>query len=148
MNPDDNMPVRKAEAIWEGDLPNGSGTMKMGQWEGPYSATSRFQEGSGTNPEELLAAAHAGCFSMAFSKVLAEAGHIPNRIHTTARVHIEKLNGGHGITRVELSTEVDVPDIDEDIFQDSAEAAKENCPVSQLFKGAEISVEARRSDGA
>lgn len=141
------MPVRKAEAVWEGDLPNGTGTMKMANWEGPYSATSRFQEGSGTNPEELLAAAHAGCFSMAFSKVLSDAGHIPNRIQTTARVHIEKLNGGFGVTRVELSTEVDVPDVDQDSLQDSAETAKTNCPVSQLFKGADISVEARLSSG-
>ncbi len=100
--------------------------MKMANWEGPYSASSRFQEGSGTNPEELLAAAHAGCFSMAFSKALADAGHIPNRIHTTARVHIEKINGGYGVTKVELSTEVDVPGIEDDAFQDSAEAAKTN----------------------
>lgn len=139
------MPVRKAEATWEGDLPNGSGTMKMAGWEGPYSASSRFQEGSGTNPEELLAAAHAGCFSMAFSKSLSDAGHTPNRIHTTARVHIEKGDAGFSVTRVELSTEVDVPDIEESQFQKSAEDAKNNCPVSRLFKGADISVDARLS---
>lgn len=141
------MPVRKAEATWEGDLPNGSGTMKMGGWEGPYSATSRFQEGSGTNPEELLAAAHAGCFSMAFSKVLSDGGHIPNRIHTTARVHIEKGDAGYSVTRVELSTEVDVSDVDESNLKSAAEDAKNNCPVSNLFKGAEISVNARLSSG-
>lgn len=140
------MPVRKAEAVWEGDLPNGSGTMKMGtSYEGPYSAASRFQDGSGTNPEELLAAAHAGCFSMAFSKVLADAGHTPNRIHTTAKVHIEKQDAGYAITRVELVTEADVPGMDEETFASSAEAAKDNCPVSNLFKGADISVDATLS---
>jgi osmotically inducible protein OsmC len=140
------MPVRKAEAVWEGDLPNGSGTMKMGtSYEGPYSASSRFQDGSGTNPEELLAAAHAGCFSMAFSKALSDAGHTPNRIHTTAKVHIEKQDAGFAITRVELVTEADVPGMDEETFNSSAEAAKDNCPVSKLFKGAEISVDATLS---
>lgn len=140
------MPVRKAEAVWEGDLPNGSGTMKMGtSYEGPYSASSRFQEGSGTNPEELLAAAHAGCFSMAFAKALSDAGHTSNRIHTTAKVHIEKQEAGFAITRVELVTSADVPGIDESGFQDAAETAKDNCPVSQLFKGASISVDAALS---
>lgn len=137
------MPVRKADAVWEGDLQNGSGTMKMGtSYEGPYSAASRFQDGSGTNPDELLAAAHAGCFSMAFSKVLADAGHTPNRIQTTAKVHLDKQENGFAITRVELVTEADVPGIAEDTFKSAAESAKENCPVSKLFKGAEISVDA------
>lgn len=139
------MPVRKAEAVWEGDLPNGSGTMKMasGAYEGPYSFSSRFQEGSGTNPEELLAAAHAGCFSMAFSKGLTDAGHIPNRVHTTARVHLEKGESGFSVTRIELATEASVPGMEEGVFQKTAEAAKNNCPVSRLFKGAEISVNAK-----
>lgn len=141
------MPVRKAEATWEGDLSNGSGTMRMSQWEGPYTAASRFQEGSGTNPEELLAAAHAGCFSMAFALALANAGHIPNSINTTARVHIEKQENGFAITRVELSTQADVPGIDEGAFQETANGAKENCPVSKLFKGAEISLDARLTGG-
>jgi len=136
------MPVRKAEAVWKGDLPGGSGTMTMSNWKGPYSFTSRFEEGSGTNPEELLAAAHAGCFSMAFSKVLADAGHTPDRIATIARVHLEKSEAGFTITRVELTTDADVPGIDDDTFQESAEAAKDNCPVSRLFKGAKISVRA------
>ncbi len=137
------MPVRKADAVWEGDLTNGNGTMKMGTaYEGPYSFASRFQEGSGTNPEELLAAAHAGCFSMAFSKQLADAGHTPDRVQTTAKVHLDKQEVGFAITRIELVTEADVPGIDEDAFQKAAESAKNNCPVSQLFKGAEISVDA------
>lgn len=136
------MPVRKAEALWNGDLPTGKGTLKMANWEGPYSFSSRFEEGSGTNPEELLAAAHAGCFSMAFSKGLADAGHTPDRIQTTARVHLEKGGAGFSITKVELTTDAEVPGIDESSFQETAEAAKKNCPVSQLFKGAEITVKA------
>lgn len=137
------MPVRKAEAVWEGDLPNGSGTMKMGtSYEGPYSASSRFQDGSGTNPEELLAAAHAGCFSMAFAKALSDAGHTSNRIQTTAKVHIEKQEAGFAITRVELVTRAEVPGIEEADFRDAAETAKDNCPVSRLFEGASISVDA------
>ncbi len=121
--------------------------MKMANWEGPFSATSRFEEGSGTNPEELLAAAHAGCFSMALSGVLANAGHIPNSIDTTARAHIEKKEGGWTITRVDLTTQVDVPGLDDSEFQQLANTAKENCPVSRLFKGAEITLEARLSGG-
>lgn len=137
------MPVRKADAVWEGDLANGNGTMKMGTaYEGPYSFASRFQEGNGTNPEELLAAAHAGCFSMAFSKALSDAGHTPNRVQTTAKVHLDKGDSGFSITRVELVTEADVPGIEEGAFQKAAEGAKNNCPVSRLFKGAEISVDA------
>lgn len=140
------MPVRKADAVWEGDLTNGNGTMKMGSsYEGPYSSASRFQEGAGTNPEELLAAAHAGCFSMAFSKALADAGHTPNRVQTTAKVHLDKGDAGFSITRVELVTEADVPGIEEQAFQQAAEGAKDNCPVSRLFKGAEISVDATLS---
>ena len=137
------MPVRKADAVWEGDLTNGNGTMKMGTaFEGPYSFGSRFQEAKGTNPEELLAAAHAGCFSMAFSKELADAGHTPNRVETTAKVHLDKQDAGFSITRIELVTDADVPGIDEDTFQQVATSAKDNCPVSRLFKGAEISVNA------
>lgn len=136
------MPVRKAEATWSGDLSNGKGTMKMSNWEGPYSFSSRFQEGSGTNPEELLAAAHAGCFSMAFSKGLSDAGHTPDRVQTTAHVHLEKGDAGFSISRVVLKTVANVPGIDEETFQETAESAKKNCPVSKLFKGAEISVEA------
>lgn len=117
--------------------------MKMGAWEGPYSFSSRFEEGTGTNPEELLAAAHAGCFSMAFSKALSDAGSIPNSVHTTARVHLEKSDAGFSVTRIELNTEADVPGIDEDTFQSTAKAAKDNCPVSRLFKGADISVDAK-----
>lgn len=121
--------------------------MASGAYEGPYSFASRFQEGTGTNPEELLAAAHAGCFSMAFSKALSDAGHIPNRIQTTARVNLDKQEAGFTVTRVELLTEADVPGMDDAAFQQSAEAAKNGCPVSRLFKGAEISVNAKLAGG-
>jgi lipoyl-dependent peroxiredoxin len=140
------MPARKASARWNGSLTEGDGTMSMasGAYEGPYSFQSRFEEGDGTNPEELLAAAHAGCFSMAFSGDLGRAGHDPESVETEATVHVEKAGEGFAITKVELSTRARVPGIDEDAFQQAAEAAKENCPVSQLFKGgsAEITVDA------
>jgi osmotically inducible protein OsmC len=138
------MPQRKAQARWDGSLQEGNGTMKMasGAYEGPYSFQSRFQEGDGTNPEELLAAAHAGCFSMALSGALGGAGHEPESIETEATVHIDKAGEGFAITRVELATRGRVPGIDADEFESAAETAKDNCPVSGLFKGAEISVSA------
>ena len=105
------MPVRNAEARWEGDLPNGKGTMRFGggAFEGQYSFSSRFEDGAGTNPEELIAAAHAGCFSMALSNGLAKAGFTPTRVDTTASVHLEKTDAGFGITRIDLRTEAEVP---------------------------------------
>lgn len=138
------MPVRHADARWEGDLESGKGEMHLGggAWSGPYSHASRFEEGSGTNPEELLAGAHAGCFSMKFAGVLAEAGHKPESISTTADVHLDKTGDGFAITRVVLRTEARVPGIEEERFQELAEVAKRDCPVSQLFTGADIAVEA------
>ncbi|MFO7260211.1 MAG: OsmC family protein [bacterium] len=134
------MPVRSATAEWSGTLREGQGKMRMqsGAYEGPYSFASRFEEGQGTNPEELLAAAHAGCFSMALSAGLSRAGLQPERIETTAKVHLEKAGDGFAITRVELATQGRVPGIDEATFREYAEAAKQNCPVSKLFAGAEI----------
>src|SRR5881392_2749205 len=121
------MPVRKAEARWEGDLPNGKGTMRFGggAFEGQYSFQSRFEEGSGTNPEELIAAAHAGCFSMALSAALGKAGHNPVSVKTSASVHLEKVGKGFGITRIELKTEAKIPGLDDVEFQKIAKAAKE-----------------------
>jgi osmotically inducible protein OsmC len=139
------MPVRSAEAVWEGSLQDGKGTMKMasGSFEGPYSFSSRFEDGSGTNPEELLAAAHAGCFSMALSGGLTRAGHPPTRVQTTANVHLDKKEGGgFRIARVHLVTQAEVPGMEAAAFQEAAEAAKAGCPVSQLFTGAEITLEA------
>lgn len=141
------MPVRKAEAVWNGGLRDGAGTMKMqsGAYEGPYSFASRFEEAGGTNPEELIAAAHAGCFSMALSAALGEAGFPPTRIATSASVHLEKVGEGFGITRINLSTDATVPGIDDAKFQEIANQAKENCPVSKALKAVEITLEARLS---
>src|SRR5213592_3996716 len=98
------MPVRSADARWEGTLQDGKGQMRLGggAFEGQYSASSRFEDGSGTNPEELIAAAHAGCYSMALASGLSKADHVPDSVHTTARVHIDRQDGGFAITRVEL----------------------------------------------
>jgi osmotically inducible protein OsmC len=138
------MTTRTSEATWEGNLKEGHGTMKVGQgaYEGAYSFASRFGEGAGTNPEELIAAAHAGCFSMALAHGLSEAGHVPRRVHTTARVHLQKGADGFEIPKIELQTEAEVPGVDEATFRDHAEKAKANCPVSKLLKGAEITLNA------
>jgi osmotically inducible protein OsmC len=138
------MAVRSAEAEWKGNLREGAGKMKLGSgaYEGAYSFASRFEEGKGTNPEELIAAAHAGCFSMALSAGLGKAGFTPTRVHTTARVHLEKVGEGFGITRIELTTEAQVPGIDNKAFQEQAEGAKKGCPVSKALAGAQISLTA------
>ena len=139
------MPVRKAEAEWKGNLNRGSGRMNLGSgaFEGSYSFVSRFKDEPGTNPEELIGAAHAGCFSMALSHMLAESGHIPDVVHTTAKVHIDKVGDGFKITTIELQTEGKVPGIDEKTFQEKAEAAKEGCPVSQALAGVDIRLQAK-----
>jgi lipoyl-dependent peroxiredoxin len=139
------MAIRQAEATWNGDLKAGNGNMKLesGAYQGAYSFSSRFQEGTGTNPEELIAAAHAGCFSMALSHGLAEAGHTPERVETVAKVHLEKSDAGFHIPRIELHTEAKVPGIDPDEFQQQAETAKKNCPVSKVLAGAEITMTAK-----
>jgi osmotically inducible protein OsmC len=139
------MATRNSEAVWEGDLKSGKGTVKLGSgaYEGAYSFASRFESGSGTNPEELIAAAHAGCFSMALSHGLSQAGFVPRRVHTTAKVHLEKTSDGFAIPRIDLHTEADVPNIDEAAFREQAEKAKRNCPVSKVLAGAEISLDAK-----
>jgi len=139
------MPARTASAIWEGSLREGKGKMKLGSgaFEGAYSFASRFEEGSGTNPEELIAAAHAGCFSMALSAGLGRSGFTPKRIQTTAKVHLVKADEGFKIGKIELSTDAEVPQIDEKNFLEHAESAKKNCPVSKALAGAEIQLNAR-----
>lgn len=139
------MPVRNAKAVWEGNLREGKGTMKLGSgaFEGSYSFASRFEEGTGTNPEELVGAAHAGCFSMFLSAVLSEAGFVPNRIHTTATVHLDQVEGAPWITRIRLDCEADVPGVDEETFAEKVEASKKGCPVSKALKGVDISVDAK-----
>lgn len=138
------MPVRSANAQWNGKLKDGNGTMRMGGggWEGPYSFASRFEEGKGTNPEELIAAAHAGCFSMALSAELGKAGHDPKRVATTAKVHLDKSDAGFSITRIHLDTEAEVPGLDSGEFQKIAEAAKKGCPVSRALQAVEITLDA------
>ncbi len=133
------MPKRTANARWEGSLQDGKGTMRMasGSYEGPYSFQSRFEEGDGTNPEELIAAAHAGCFSMALSGELGRAGHDVDSVETEATVHLDKVNGGFAIKRIELRTRASVPGIDDATFQELAEAAKKGCPVSQALAAVE-----------
>jgi osmotically inducible protein OsmC len=138
------MPVRQSEAVWEGGL-KGKGKMKLGSgaFEGAYSFASRFENGTGTNPEELIGAAHAGCFSMALSFMLQNAGYSPESVHTVAKVHIDKVGEGFRITSVELDTEAKIPGIDEKKFLEQAEAAKKGCPVSQALAGTEITLKAR-----
>lgn len=138
------MPTRSAEASWEGNLPDGNGTMRMesGSYEGAYSYLSRFEEGEGTNPEELIAAAHAGCFSMAISNVLAEEGYDPESVDTTAEVTLQILEDGPAITKIHLTTTAQLSGIDDDTFQELAEAAKEGCPVSKALAGSEITLDA------
>ena len=129
------MPKRTASAIWNGSLTEGNGTMRMasGAYEGPYSAQSRFEEGEGTNPEELIAAAHAGCFSMALSLELGNAGITPESVETEATVHLDKVDDGFAIKRIDLSTRVRAPGLDESALREAAEAAKKGCPVSQAL---------------
>ena len=135
---------RTANAVWKGDLKNGSGTMKFGSgaFEGQYSFTSRCEEGEGTNPEELIGAAHAGCFSMALSADLSKAGHEVKEISTEAIVSLEKGDEGFSITRIKLVSKARVPGIEMDEFVKFAQGAKKNCPVSRVLAGAEIYLEA------
>ncbi len=136
------MALRESSAIWNGNLNDGKGTMRLGSgtYEGAFSFASRFKDGPGTNPEELIGAAHAGCFSMFLSAILSDAGHVPTRIATTAKVH---LGAGPKITLIELSTVGEVPGIDEAIFNEFAEKAKKGCPVSQALAAVEIKMTAK-----
>ncbi|GIK71081.1 MAG: osmotically inducible protein OsmC [Chloroflexota bacterium] len=131
------MPVRKANAIWNGTLKEGSGVMKLGggAYNGPYTYQSRFEDGVGTNPEELIGAAHAGCFSMFLSALLSKDGFTPESIETTAKVYLE---AGPTIAKIELNTTANVPGLDAAKLQEYAEAAKANCPVSKALASVEI----------
>src|SRR5687767_11361872 len=140
------MAIRESSAIWKGNLTEGDGSMRLGSgaYEGAFSRASRFEDGPGTNPEELLGAAHAGCFSMYLSLILSKAGHIPTRIDTTAKVHLED---GPKITLIELSTVGEVPGIDEKTFMEFAEQARKGCPVSQALSAVDMSLKARLTLG-
>ena len=139
------MAARTASAVWEGDLKSGKGRMKLGSgaYEGNYSFSSRFESGEGTNPEELIGAAHAGCFSMAFAHMMSGKGFVPMSVKTTASVKLEKVGEGFKITGIDLQTEADVPGIDQKTFMELAESAKKNCPVSQALAGTEIKLQAK-----
>jgi osmotically inducible protein OsmC len=139
------MAVRSAKAQWDGTLQEGRGTMSLGSgaFQGAYSFSSRFEEGTGTNPEELIGAAHAGCFSMALAAALGKGGFNPRRVSTTARVHLEKGEGGFAISAIDLATEADVPGIDNAKFQEIAEGAKKGCPVSKALAGTQIRLQAK-----
>jgi len=139
------MPARKAEAEWKGNLREGKGRLKVGSgaFDLPYSFRDRFEDGKGTNPEELIGAAHAGCFSMALTADLTAANHPPDRIHTTATVTIDREGQGFAITKIELQTEGTVPGIDAAEFQRRAEGAKANCPVSKALAGTTITLTAK-----
>lgn len=138
------MPTRSADATWTDNLSDGNGimTLESGAYEGAYSFRSRFEDGAGSNPEELIAAAHAGCYSMALSNVLDEAGYDPEAVDTTADVTLRMVDEEPTITGIHLNTEATVPDIDDDAFQEHAEAAKEGCPVSKALAGTEITLDA------
>ena len=139
------MPTRSASARWSGSLSDGTGSVSTESGtldQTPYSFESRFEDGSGTNPEELLGAAHAGCFTMQLSHDLAEAGHPPTRAETTAQVHLEKVEGGFEIPRVHLVLSADVPGVSDDEFQRIAKAASKNCPLSKVLRAAEITLDA------
>jgi osmotically inducible protein OsmC len=140
------MAIRNASARWSGTLTEGTGVFRTekGGYEGNYSFSSRFEEGEGTNPEELVGAAHAGCFSMFLAKLLADAGHPPTTVETAARVHLERTDAGMTVTRIALETVGDVPGMDASEFGKHAEVAKAQCPISRLLApGTEITLSAR-----
>ena len=136
------MAIRNASAVWNGTLKEGNGSMKLGSgaFEGAFTFASRFEEGPGTNPEELVGAAQAGCFSMFLAAQLTEAGYPPKQIRTNAKVH---LGEGPRITLIELDTEAEVPNVDEKTFQEKVDVSKKNCPISLALTGPELRVSAR-----
>jgi osmotically inducible protein OsmC len=131
------MAVQAASAEWKGSLKEGAGTMRLGRgaFEGPYTFVSRFETGPGTNPEELIGAAHAGCFSMALAAALGRAGHTATAIRTNAKVHLGASEAGPTITQIDLDVEGQVPGIDQAAFQQFAEGAKSGCVVSRALAG-------------
>jgi lipoyl-dependent peroxiredoxin len=138
------MKIRQASAVWEGPMMDGQGKVQLGSglFEHKYSVSSRFEDGPGTNPEELLGAAHAACFSMALAGILSKAGFPPKRISTTARVTLDTVAGGPKITEIELVTEAEVPGLDGATFLEHAEKAKAGCPVSQALAATKIKLSA------
>jgi osmotically inducible protein OsmC len=145
------MATRNGSARWTGELASGSGQVTVGEraWTGNYSYASRFDDGAGTNPEELIAAAHAGCFTMALTYILGQAGHAPHAIETAAQVHIRPVDGVPTIEQIDLHTEGEIPDLDEAAFRQFAARAEETCAVSRALAGvAHITVSATLVDAA
>ena len=138
------MKLNKSQAVWKGNLKDGDGVMQLGNSsiEFPFSFKSRFEDGNGSNPELLIGAAHAGCFSMAFSNMLSEKGFVPKEVSTTATIKLE-MEGGATITESHLSVVADVPGIDNDLFQEIAEEAKKGCPVSRALSSLKITLDAK-----
>lgn len=141
------MAIRNADAVWTGSLKEGKGTMKFGTYAGAYTWSSRFEDGQGTNPEELLGAAHAGCFSMALSSGLGKSGFTPTSIHTQAQVTLEVVEGKSRITKIHLTTEAVVPGISGEKFQEIAAATKDGCPVSAALASTPITLTAQLLTG-
>jgi lipoyl-dependent peroxiredoxin len=139
------MKIRKSTAVWNGSLRDGSGRLQLGSgaFEGEYSYVSRFEEGPGTNPEELIGAAHAGCFTMFLSGQLTREGYTVNTIRTTAAVHLGRDDQGPKITLIELETEAEIPQIEDEAFQTIADRSKQLCPVSRALAATEIHLSAR-----
>jgi osmotically inducible protein OsmC len=139
------MPTRNAQATWTGNLKEGNGTIKVGSgaFEGKYSFGTRFEGAPGTNPEELIGAAHAGCYSMALAAGLGKNGFNPQSVHTTAAVTLEKVGDGFKITKIKLASEAKVAGIDNAKFQEIANATKTGCPVSQALSATPIELEAK-----
>lgn len=137
---------RSANAVWQGGLKDGKGTISTQSGvlkETQYSFGSRFETGIGTNPEELIAAAHAGCFTMALSAQLTDAGIVPESLETTAVVTLEKTDDGPSVTKIHLKTKAKVPGAEKEKFDELAKKAKEGCPISRLLKAAEITLDAQ-----
>jgi osmotically inducible protein OsmC len=137
------MAVRKARAEWTGTLKEGRGSMNFSNYSGPYTYKSRFEEGEGTNPEELVGAAQAGCFSMFLSALISEENITPESIQTTATVHLERDSAGPLITLIELDCQVKCDGLTREKFDELAAAAKVNCPISRLYQGTEVRLNAR-----
>jgi osmotically inducible protein OsmC len=134
------MPIRTSNATWNGNLQKGNGTMRLGSglYEGPYTYASRFEEGKGSNPEELIAAAHAGCYSMFLAALLSGDGHVPRSVNTTAKVHLGTVDGAPTIHTIELFCEADVSGLDDAAFLEYAEKAKAGCPVSKALAAVSV----------
>jgi osmotically inducible protein OsmC len=144
-NEEVRMATRNASATWRGNLKEGEGTMALGSgvWEGPFSFKTRFEDGQGTNPEELIGAAEAGCFTMQLSATLSQAGHVPDSVETQAKVHNRNIDGNPTISQIDLVTHAKVPGLDDETFQKTAQETREVCIISRALAGvSDITVEA------